>query len=362
MSVRIRGAGSAGVTGSGTINNLPLWVNTTQLGDSVLRQVGTAIIVGATDPAAAATETFRTLGGIISDTGAGHDSVKIGRGAASVAALNARNVVIGTIATSSGAGAVGNVVIGYNAAAANQGGSVVIGENIPWVNTAGPAVVIAPDAASISFPGVAIGAGLTCGGSGVLVGNQASSAAVNNYVGVGRLAKVNAQYQITVGDNANNQAGHTASILIGANTVSLGANYLIIGALNIPIATVLIGEGDTKAAYAGITYRHTNGSGVDDPGGNVTYAASRGTGAAATQGKLIFQTGTPGAAGAALQALATRLEILPAQNAAGAAVNFVGTNSPGAAAGTLANAPTAGNPEWVPVLFNGNVRYLPVWP
>lgn len=38
------------------------------------------------------------------------------------------------------------------------------------------------------------------------------------------------------------------------------------------------------------------------------------------------------------------------------------TNGAGAAAGTLANAPAAGNPtKWVPIDDNGTIRYIPTW-
>lgn len=37
-------------------------------------------------------------------------------------------------------------------------------------------------------------------------------------------------------------------------------------------------------------------------------------------------------------------------------------NGAGAAAGTLTNAPTAGNPtKWVPINDNGTIRYIPTW-
>lgn len=39
------------------------------------------------------------------------------------------------------------------------------------------------------------------------------------------------------------------------------------------------------------------------------------------------------------------------------------TNGAGAAVGTLNNAPTAGDPtEWMRVSYNGNIRYIPMWP
>lgn len=44
------------------------------------------------------------------------------------------------------------------------------------------------------------------------------------------------------------------------------------------------------------------------------------------------------------------------------ATNTSFTNGAGAAAGTLANAPTAGNPtKWIPINDNGTTRYIPAW-
>jgi hypothetical protein len=38
------------------------------------------------------------------------------------------------------------------------------------------------------------------------------------------------------------------------------------------------------------------------------------------------------------------------------------TNGAAAAAGTLLNAPAAGNPtKWVPINDNGTTRYIPAW-
>lgn len=43
-------------------------------------------------------------------------------------------------------------------------------------------------------------------------------------------------------------------------------------------------------------------------------------------------------------------------------LGLVGTSGAAAQVGTVTNAPTAGNPaDFIPVLFNGNVRYIPAW-
>lgn len=310
----ITGSGSSGVTGNGTVNSIPLWVNTTQLGDSVLRQVGSAIIVGALDPDGTATETFRTRGGIISQYADSVDSVVLGRGAVATAGdvTNLRSVIIGALAKAEGVNNAGSVVIGYNSHTANgQGGSVVIGQNINWINTGGPAVVIAPDAAGIAFPGVVIGAGASVNGTGVAIGNQVSQNA-SNTIAIGRLARTNAQFQVTIGDNANGIAGHTSAITLGANAVSRGANCLTIGAANVGIFDVLIGEGVLSSSGAVATtmnYRHTGSQGTDSQGGIVNFIGSLGTGQG-IGGGIRFQVGQRAAAsGLGGQATITSLEL-----------------------------------------------------
>ena len=38
------------------------------------------------------------------------------------------------------------------------------------------------------------------------------------------------------------------------------------------------------------------------------------------------------------------------------------TNGAGASAGTITNAPAAGNPtKWIPIVDNGTTRYIPCW-
>lgn len=308
-------------------------------------------------------ERLQVVGGLVSDTGSGADNFLAGRGAIAPTTAAGRNVVIGTLAIVPAAGSgTENVIVGYNSSLQSGiGSSVVVGAG----NQQGAAfatattVVGANNTFNNSFSGPGVGTGSSWQGANVGVGNQQSFSAVNNGIAVGRLAQLNANNGTALGDDT--RVDHATSIVMGRGGRSLVANSFIAGAQNLGITTVHFGEGDTIAAPASVTYRHTNASGTDAQGGNVAVVASRGTGNAATQGAIQFQTGTPGASGAALQAAATRLEIRPA-GTNGAAVNFIGTSGAGAGAGTLANAPTAGDPaDWVPILFNGNVRYLPAW-
>lgn len=311
----------------------------------------------------AATEKLQVIGGLISDNGP-NDNVVIGRGVIAPNSPNSRNVVIGTLGVVPAAGlGTENVLIGYNnSLQSGIGSSVMIGAgNAQGPNTPVPLLIVGQNnTINNAFTGPGIGQGSSWQGTGVGIGNQQSSAAVNSWVMIGRAARANADSVTAVGDTAH--ADHTAAIALGRASQTLQANQFVMGAAGLGITNVLVGEGDTIAAPAEVVYRSTNASGADAAGGIRTLQASLGTGNSLLQGSIRFRTGTPAGSSAVLQVAATRLEILPAQNANGAAVNFVATNSPGAAAGTLLNAPTAGNPNWIPVLFNGAVRFIPAWP
>lgn len=361
MALKIRAGGSPGISGSGTLNQIPIWTGATQLGDSVLREVGgTSIIVGATDPAAAATETLRSIGGVIFDTGIGHDNVVIGRGARAQAQVNNRSVVIGTLALANqGVNCFQNVVIGYNAVmptalGVGQGGSVLLGANISWpTNTAGPAIIIGEGAFG-SFPGLVIGIAASQSGPGVLLGNQSIMSAVNNAIGIGRSVSVAADGQTIVGDDATGVAGHTNAQAYGRNALTRGAGTLTFGALNLPITDVLIGEGVLSGGAAqGVIYRHSGSQGVDVAGGNVVFAASPGTGAAVGGGRFDFQTPTIGASSFIGQPLATRFQVLSTTGLAAAPIlGFAGfTSGVGAlAVPAIVNAPVARQPiDYIPV-------------
>lgn len=324
------------------------------------------------------TEKLQVVGGLIADSGATHQNFLGGELASVALSANLRNVCIGFQAQCNNSGGGGatvntslNVVIGPNTFTTNGltqgvgscvfvGGDIVQGNSFPGGSLV--AIGYAVDV-NVAPTGPIVGAAAVGRGQGCAFGNFAGAQGnFNNWVCVGHSANINAANAMALGDGA--QSSFTTSIALGRNATTLVANQLVVGGANLEINNVLIGGGDTSATPTSLTWRNTDASGTDVGGGVMTIIASRGTGnaAATTAGKIVFQTGTPGASGTGLQAAATRLEILTRQNANGAAVNFVATNSPGAAVGTLNNAPTAGDPEWVPVLFNGNLRFMPVWP
>jgi hypothetical protein len=58
----------------------------------------------------------------------------------------------------------------------------------------------------------------------------------------------------------------------------------------------------------------------------------------------------------------TAASLITGNNAAGVTSNVNMLNGAGAGAGTLLNAPAAGNPtKWIPFNDNGTVRYFPAW-
>lgn len=89
---------------------------------------------------------------------------------------------------------------------------------------------------------------------------------------------------------------------------------------------------------------------------------------ASADGSLILQHTTDGYVANFLNALqisTANLQVgIPLQLAGGTLLSTSAalTNGAGSAAGTLANAPAAGNPtKWVPVNDNGTTRYVPMW-
>lgn len=68
------------------------------------------------------------------------------------------------------------------------------------------------------------------------------------------------------------------------------------------------------------------------------------------------------AVGGAVRASLNNAGLLTLGNATLLATNVALTNGAGASAGTLANAPAAGNPtKWIPISDNGTTRYIPAW-
>lgn len=412
--------------------------------DSILREVTgppAAIIVGATDPASAATETFRTQGGFVSQ-GGGAGSLILGLGASSQA--NNRNaIVIGAAITATGDVTANNqsIYIGVGTTAiedANNRNRVVIGHGITVPNVAslsndmvlvgnritglgagmayaatcaiGNAVnfnnqtvtsavligagvtAIAPSAvnavavgadATVSQSGTAIGQSADAlGGGSVAIGASANAGAQNN-IAIGQLATcTSTSYQICIGASASCTAAST--IAIGRGAAANVAGMVVFGSDNANAQYTNFWLGGVTSTTLDVSWNVRGPSGVPNtPAGNLTVNGPRGTGNVTTGGSIIFTTGLTAASGSTTQTARTRLTILqsgglvvPASETTGrAAIAFqltggdvafadIGgsTSQAAAAAGTLGNAPTAGDPGfWLAVRIAGALYAIPCW-
>lgn len=296
------------------------------------------LIVGLSDPSAAATERLRVNGGAIIQ-GTAVDSVVIGRGAS--AALGATDsVVIGRGAAAAGAGA-DCVIIGRQAVhTSGQASDVVIGAA---ATTSGGSGVCIGAAAKIADGGSAscvciagtinqsagshiciggtinavggavpastvIGFGATGGDRHVTVGYQALGTGLTG-IAVGYQAETTANGATALGFVA--KASHAGAISLGSNAVSFQANTLVIGGQSSnQISTVVIGRGDTSSTPDAVLYRQTNGVGTDIAGGDMTHRPGVSSGNA-TPGKFVVSLGSAVAAsGSTLQTTFAALTIM----------------------------------------------------
>lgn len=369
-----------------------------------------ALVISATpdtDPQPGANETIRIVGGLISESPAAADSTVIGRGA--VAASLAIAIGQGSSATASNSVALGhsatanptgNVAIGGVATATGNLGTAVgggatagAGANATAIGngaraTGADAVAIGQAASATAIGAIAVGSGTIANVTGTIVlGTGATANGFKVIIVAGGVVTARADEQIWMiaGGNTPNTAGatggciilsgntsagnayaHADNIIIGMRQPSFLVNCAVIGGIATPITTVVLGRGNTSTAAvaAGLTIRGTDGITTADLNmGPLTIIAPRSTGNVVT-GKIIFQTGAPGASGATLQAATTQFEVLPSAGGANAAgVNLANlTNGAAAAAGTLLNSPVAGNPTfWAPIQINGVQKFIPCW-
>lgn len=363
----------------------------------------------------AATEVFKIDGGLIASSKipviAGQDSVvEIGQRAQAVigpaALATLRNVVIGTDAGQfwSGAGvdsSSGLVVVGHNArvilnsavAGVQPSNIVLIGTDAvaqgktaaPNVGSAGVAIGTSVQLGSGPTAAAAIGvvignsARIDAGGAGVAVGGasriRATVAGTHLAVAIGEQADAFAPGQILVGHNANGvDVSHIWAMAFGRNAVTRGPSTLTFGGQNTVISDVLFGGGDAAPGGQALLIRATNAQGINDGAADMTVRAGLSTGnnfnpfGGAPRGRIRFQTGTPGASGAAVQTPGTRFEVLPSRGTGGTAAESCGVNfennldGAGAAVGTLNTSPVAGDPTaWLVVARNGVPGVVPWW-
>lgn len=335
---------------------------------SAVQYVGYADNTGTFPSVTNAVETVRIQGGMIV-SGAGTDSVAVGRGAAAAVAtgsngadtitigrgiigapsITTKRVAIGALANISGGA---SVVLGYNSGSgsANPVGGVFIGDSAQASGNAGGAnVVCIGDGALIvlgnSGGGGAVGIGfavvishplsVTIGRSAqssfssatgqntVTIGDGATSTVAGTTV-IGGAASTTTTGAVVIGSGASATGGGSGSvvigqlsaasaapqIIIGASGASLGANIAQIGTPGTPITTFVLGAGDTAVSPGARTVRFTNASGTNVAAGNVTFIAPLSTGNA-TPANILFQVGTAGASGATLQTASTVLTLAP---------------------------------------------------
>jgi hypothetical protein len=187
------------------------------------------------------------------------------------------------------------------------------------------------------------GISVTGGGSttGIAVGMSITGTGVNNAITIGHQADYLAGF-ITLGNNNLGGGGFSTTLLLG------GAQ-----------------SHTTATAVPAFDVRLKNALGTNIAAGDFTVTGPRATGNAAS-GAIIFQTGLVGASSATLQTATSVFRITAAQKAEVMLDNglaFVNqTSGAGAGAGTLTNAPSAGNPShWLRVLINGANRFIPCW-
>lgn len=329
-------------------------------------------IAGAVDPSPTATEVLRVRGGAIFEGVAAHQVV-IGEGAQAAGnspdmaiGFNARLTASGTVvgqnsscggnsqvfgsAATVGAAANGCLCVGGNVIAAGAQGCVVVGTGI--------------NIAAASLGAVVVGAG-------TLSGN------CNN----------------TTSINSGNVAARSACVLINNSAEATGNNQLRIGSAATPIILMVIGGEAAGAVKPALVFRTTDGFGADNGGRPLTIQPGMNTGVG-TGGDVTLATGAQVGAGAVLQVSTPRMvvhggtglvEILaptsgvsllvtgrPNQaamqinadaGAPGVMIDFNTTDTVGGGgAGTLTNAPHAGNPDaWLPVSLGGVKYRLPMW-
>ena len=304
------------------------------------------------------------------------DAIVIGNGASitATAVANFASVVIG-------AGAIGglgngNVVIGEAATAAGSGAtasdSVSIGRGAGSVTPSGGANNVCIGAASV----------ISLGSQQVCIGSTATIAANNLNIAIGFAAAISGGAGIAsctvIGPNSGTNKAQ--NIILGSSIVTVGgsqliligngvdtataiANACIIGGVSHRITQFIIGTGNTQATLDAITFRLTDAAGANAGAGSLTIRPGNSTGAGA-QTSINFQTQSAAGAAAVLGTMTTQVQIVPSTGAAGQAnlrVNNVTTGA-GVAAGTLLNAPSAGDPTfWLPINIAGSIRYIPCW-
>lgn len=331
------------------------------------------------------TNALKTYTGTTASNQATSGTVIVGPGAMELiqfspgaSVQNQRNVVIGAQAAQGNAspnnlgGVSLSVIIGCQAAQnyGNAGGgggnistSVIIGEtacfNIAQTSNVAGLVVI----------GESAGSGMTgAAQNNTLVGFNIGAAppALSNSTCIGANAQVTANSTVVLGASAvsgSMLAAQTGGVFIGtgagvANPVAGSDQFLLetnIGALkallvgNFGNGTLVLGkstQGVNRDQQGTNTLKIINGAigGANPIGGGYLYVT----------GGILHWVDSAG--------VDTQVSLSAAGQLASNAIGVAYTNNAGAAAGTLTNAPIAGNPtKWIPIQDGGTIRNIPAW-
>jgi hypothetical protein len=312
-------------------------------------------------------------------------------------------VVIG--ATANGSGSTG-VVIGFNAGAGTAVLGVIIGESAQAAGNGGGVDVVVIGSGALALMGsnggggcvligtagvanhpscVVIGRGAqasksnSVGQINVVIGDGALSAGTNttivggssgvtgdasDVVVIGALSTTNVAGTGGVVIGSGNAVTHGQNLILGNGNTSIAANTAWIGGPTTDLRTFIFGAGNQFATPAARTIRFTDGSGANNAAGAVTIQTPRSSGNA-TPSSFIFQATTAHGSDSVLQTLRTvfQLDLNGALFPLDGGIFFTNqTDAAAAGAGTLLNAPQAGNPVWLRVNRNGTAGAVPWWP
>lgn len=389
----------------GTIGNLTKFSSGSPpefINDSILRQVTvglvSAIIVGATDPESTANETFRTVGGIISEGGTAQSTV-LGEGAHVSGSQDLGSLALGTGASLSfgtNPEAFGqSIAVGPNnrfvndASGGECGANVLVGagNTVTQLGTTNLATVIGVGNTLTQVTSIIlIGSAFTGSGfsSAIGIGNGISGMSANDtYVGHNINGGASGTDNVIIGRGAGKTGGGNSNVIIGratavtggndfgvaigagavvnltggtavgrnslaatANSMALGTSadttglpgYVVVGGANTGgnFSGLLLGKGDTNPVPVGFTIRFTNSTGADLAAGDATIQAPVSTGNA-VPGAVTIQVGQTGASSSTLQTLREGFRVQ------GTATSVFARVAQGAQAGALGALTVFGN-------------------
>lgn len=342
--------------------------NTLVLGDGSSQQgTSNAVLLGRNLTAHAGAASLVVLVGDTIDASVGAplqgDIVAVGANI-TILTNSGSSVFIGTsVTTTSAASHTGTVLVG-NQATSSAGFSVGVG----LLASAGSESVAVGKSANAQTLAVAVGTTAIAGVRGVSIGRTAGALGPGDQtVLIGYAAVGTAISGISIGYASF--GSHTGAIVIGDSATSIEANSFLVGGSVAGnwVSTFRPGPDSPDAAYPGLSVVLPNAvAGADKAAPNTTFLGGRPTGNSAVGGEIRFQTAVTVAGSSSIrQAEAERFALVPSTGAAGAAIvrfsNY--TNGAAAQAGTLLNAPVAGNPNtWIPIIDGtGAVRHIPAW-